>query len=115
MSTKQTHAHKMIAETAQKMAHEVWDAIMTSRGDIFDRFKNQPDNDGLTTAQLEEKFCSKLWPTMLDEARGALASLLASPSIDDLQKQLIYDALCLDSTLMRKGKRLVMQRQGRVH
>lgn len=97
----QSHAHKLVAETAKGMAREVWDKIMTTRGDIFDRFKAQPDNDGLSTKELEEKFCSKLWPSMLDEARGVLAGMLRNPSIDPLQKQTICDALLLDNTLLR--------------
>lgn len=104
-TNKQTHAHKMVAETAQGMAHEVWDKIMTTRGDIFERFKNQPDNAGLTTKELETKFCAKLWPTMLDEARATLARMLTLPSTSPLQKEQIYDALRLDNTLLRGRER----------
>lgn len=98
---KQMHAHKLVAETAQGMAREVWDKIMTTRGDIFARWKAQPDNEGLSTKELEDKFCAKLWPTLLDEARTTLGAMLSNPSIDPLQKEQIYESLCLDSTLLR--------------
>lgn len=102
-----SHAHKMVAQTAQEMAKVVWDQIMTTRGDLFDIQKRaHPD---MTTAELEEHFCSRLWPTMLDEARGALAGMLRSPSIDPLQAKLIYDALRLDNTLLRGRNRMTQQ------
>lgn len=94
----QAHAHKLVAETAKGQAHEIWDAIMTSRGDIYDRFKAQhPDR---TTRELEELFVAKLWPTLLGEARATLALMLRNPHIDPLQKATIYDALLLDHTLI---------------
>lgn len=108
-----SHAHKMVAQTAQEMAKVVWDQIMTTRGDLFD--KQRAANPDMTTAQLEEHFCSVLWPTMLDEARGALAGMLRNPSIDHLQAQLIYDALRLDASLMRGRERMTQQVIGRLN
>lgn len=95
----QAHAHKMVAETAKGMAQEVWDRIMTERGDIFDRFR-AAHPECATTQQLADLFTGRLWPTMLGEARATLALMLRNPHIDDLQKAAIYDALLLDHTLI---------------
>ncbi len=95
----QAHAHKLVAQTAQGQAHQIWDAIMTSRGDIYDKFKAQHP-ECTTSKELETLFVAKLWPTMLGEARATLALMLRNPHIDDLQKAAIYDALLLDHTLI---------------
>lgn len=97
-------AHELVAKTAVGQAHVVFDAIMTSRGDIYKKLQAKwPDAD---SAEIERRFVEELAPTLLDEARSTLAGMLASPSIDHLQKEVIYDALRLDNTLKRATGRV---------
>jgi hypothetical protein len=110
----EAHAHKQVAEVAKKMAHEVFDQIMTKRGDIFDRLKKQ--NPEMSTKELEEFFVAKLFPTLLVEARATLAGMLRDPSNSHLHPD-IYEALLLDNTLLRGRGRLTAEemKKGRLN
>lgn len=99
----EAHAHKQVAEVAKGMAHEIFDQIMTKRGDIFDRLKAQ--NPEMSTKELEAFFVAKLYPTLLDEARAVLTGMLRDPSNSHLHSD-IYEALLLDNTLLRGRGRL---------
>jgi len=99
----EAHAHKQVAEVAKSMAHEIFDQIMTKRGDIFDRLKKQ--NPEMSTKELEAFFVAKLYPTLLVEARASMAAILRDPSNSHLHPD-IYEALLLDNTLLRGRGRL---------
>ena len=92
---KGAHAHKMIAETAQKMAEEVYES-WASRSDEFYK-----ENRDLKT------YVSSCWPLYLDAARATLAQMLTT-NVDDVLKVQIHDALVKDATL-RRGREGVLQ------
>ena len=91
------HVHKLVAETAQAMCHEVYDALM-QRDDWYRQWKAQHPN--LRGPALEEAFVKKNWGKYVDAARATLASMLAKPIDPDL-KESIMSALLLDNTLLR--------------
>ena len=99
---REIHVHKMVKETAEQLAHELFDAIMTRQGDIWDAFRAQ--FPGRTTAQLERIFVAHHWPKAIPTARATLAGMLhqgVSPGLDEATKMSIHEALAADATLMR--------------
>lgn len=105
---KVAHCHKMIAKTAQDMAHVLFDEMM-SRDVIWTQFKR--DHPGLTTKEAEEKFVAHMWPQLIESARATLASMLSGPYPDEMKED-IMDALVKDRTLMRGRGRAMHQVMG---
>jgi hypothetical protein len=91
------HAHKLIAETAVGMAHELYDTMMRDN-QWYDLWKKQ--NPGLGAKALETRFVKKNQGKLLSAARHTLAGMLAHP-IDEGLKTIIMEALMLDNTLIR--------------
>ena len=95
--TKVQHVHKMVADTARAMCHEVYDALM-QRNEWCDLWKRQ--NPGLPPKALEEVFIERNWGKCVPGARATLTGMLSGP-YDQALKESIYDALILDRTLIR--------------
>lgn len=92
-----SHAHFLIKETAEAMAHELYDTMMSDNR-WYDYWKAQ--NPGLDTKQLEDAFVRRNLSRLLPQARATLAQMLRG-SNDDALKETIYDALLKDATLVR--------------
>lgn len=92
------HCHELIAETAQAMAHEVWDELATRDDNWLRWWKSQ--HPGKALAFLEKAWVASHWARFIPGARAILAGMLANP-IDETQKTRIHEALVLDSTLKR--------------
>lgn len=92
-----THAHKLVAETAEAMAHEVYDALM-ERNDWYRDWKRQ--NVGVGAKVLETRWVRQHKADFIEAARAQLAGMLAHP-IDPKEKEAILEALLLDNTLKR--------------
>jgi hypothetical protein len=88
-------AHKLVAETAMAMAHELYDTLMSDNL-WYEAWTAQ--NPGLGPKALEARFCAKNQQRLLPGARATLAGLLREP-IDPGQKEVIMEALLLDATL----------------
>jgi hypothetical protein len=84
-------AHPLVAKTAREMAAELFEELC--RRNEFYRLNV---NRG--------KFLAKMAPKLLEEARTTLAQTLAQTSSDVLKEQ-IAEALILDNSLKRNGKR----------
>lgn len=96
MNPRQIYAHEQVISVALKMAHEVYDELMTSDNELYADWKKQcPD---LTAEKCEELFCQLMIPKLLEPARATLASMLAKSEFAHLHES-IYDALCLDNIL----------------
>src|ERR1700733_6082412 len=91
------HCHKMIAEVAQAMAHECYDALM-QRNDWYDLWKRQ--HPGLSGKALESRWVKEKGGTFVPGARATLAGMLQT-GIDSMLKEQIMEALLLDNTLIR--------------
>jgi hypothetical protein len=103
---KQTHCHKLIARTAAGMAFEIYDKLM-ERNDWYEEWKRK--NPDLSGEALANEFVRRIWPTLIDDARATLAGMLACP-LDEGLKEEIYQALCLDSQLIRgRGRATTLQ------
>ncbi len=94
------HAHSLVAETAQTMAHELFEKTMQDNGFYSEFLKNNP---GRTLGELERMYTAKMWPVLVEQARATLAGMLAKP-IDEDAKERIMEALVLDNSLVRGRK-----------
>lgn len=95
--SKAAHCHVMIRETAQALAHELYDQLMKD-DNIFKAWKAQ--NPGLNAKALEATFVASKWGLCVEPARTTLTLLLRG-NLDEAVKDSIYTALCLDRTLVR--------------
>ena len=91
------HCHKLIRQTAQEMAHECYSELMR-RNDWYQGWKAlHPE---CNSKQLEDRWVAKKWGEFVEGARAILAEMLRKPIDEDL-KFSIYEALCLDRTLIK--------------
>jgi hypothetical protein len=95
------HCHKLLAETAKAMAHELYDTMMLDN-EWYQIWKRR--NQGKGARALELAFVAKNWGRLVPNARATLAEMLGNPLLDPALAEQIYDALLLDSTLVR-GRR----------
>ena len=91
------HCHKLVAETARAMCHELFDTLMHDNA-WYDVWRRQ--NPGMSARQLEAAFVARNWGRLVQSARATLAAMLSGP-YDDATKTRVYEALCLDNTLIR--------------
>ena len=92
---KGAHAHKMVAETAKKMAEEVYESWASRSNEFYAEHRTL------------EEYVKSCWPLYLDAARATLAQMLTT-NMDDVLKDEIHDALIKDATL-RRGREGVLQ------
>lgn len=95
---RQRHVHKYVAKVAQEAANEHYEVLMGASNELFAEWKRQ--NPGANDAELRKRFVVKHWGKYVEFARATLARILAT-STDDHLRETIYEALCLDATLMR--------------
>lgn len=88
--------HKLIAQTAQDMAREVYASFARASNEWHSENRN------------EEEYVKESWPLYIEAARTTLAELLSVPSTAELLKEQIYDALCKDNAI-RRGRTLQVQ------
>jgi hypothetical protein len=91
------HCHFLIAETAQAMAHSLYDDCMRDNK-IWLQWKEMCPE--LTRTDLEDRFVDLLWPKLIEQARATLAKMLSGP-YDQVLKDQIADALIKDGSLRR--------------
>lgn len=91
----QVACHKLIMVTAIEMCHELYETMMTVNT-WYDAWKKQ--NPGASAKAMQARFVRKNLVFVVPQARATLAGMLAMP-IDPKQKEEIYEALLLDSTL----------------
>jgi hypothetical protein len=92
------HCHKLLAETAKAMAHELYDKMMLDN-EWYAIWKRR--NPGANALALESRFVAKNWGKLVPQARAILGQMLGNPSLDPSQAEQIYDALVLDNSLVR--------------
>ncbi len=85
-ASRQSKCHWRIAKVAKEIAHIRYDAYAS-------------DNRFYAAYPDEDKFVRKFWGVYIDIARDLLANLLTDPMIGDGEKEEIYNALLLDSTV----------------
>lgn len=91
------HVHKYVAQVAHAAANELYDELM-SNNLIYGAWRKRfPDK---TSKALRATFVAMNWGKCVPLARATLARLLAT-STDEVLKETIYEALCLDATLKR--------------
>lgn len=94
------HAHKLVAETAEAMAHELYDTMMQDNQWYKLWRKSHP---GMGKVALEELFVRKNFGKMIPQARATLTQMMQSYAAkgDQEMADKIYEALTLDATLIR--------------
>ena len=98
------NAHRLVAETAVKLAYNVYEAWMGANNDLYRTMR-----ENLTNRRIETIFVAKIAPTLLEEARIALTECLSQPDseVPVSMKDEIAEALILDNDL--RAKRIVAQ------
>jgi hypothetical protein len=97
MAQRGVHCHKLVRETAEEMAHQVYDELM-KRNDWYAEWRRQ--HPGMGPKGLEATFVHKTLSQYVELARAKLAEMLGNPSYSQLHEE-IYEALQLDLTLVR--------------
>ena len=95
-------AHKLVLKTAQDMAFELYEEVMSGSNDMYKGWKELVANGQLTTKQAERMFVALVAPKLLEPARAILAHMLADPSLAHLHAD-IYDSILLDNSV-RAGR-----------
>ncbi len=90
------NAHRMVAETAVKMADEYFDLYMAENNALWKMFK-----ENLTPKQRRVAFVAKIAPSLLEDARLLLVDCLSQPEdvVTQHMKDSIMEALVLDNDL----------------
>lgn len=97
-----TLAHKRVAQIAVAMANEIYEEL-APRNQFYAAF---PDR---------REFLNQCAPTLIHEARSALAKMLSDPGISDHDKEEIFEALELDRAIPDAENRSVTTLPGLPH
>lgn len=92
-----SHAHYRVYETAVEMGHQLYDHMMMDNQWYAQWRAANPELKGQA---LEARFVAKNLRLLLPQARAAMAALLRTTN-DEVMKEEIYEALCLDATLVK--------------
>jgi hypothetical protein len=90
-------AHKLVLETAQKMAGELYDEVMSGNA-MYAGWKEMTIKRGLTGEESQRLFVALIAPKLLEPARAILAAMLGDKSKEHLHET-IYDSMLLDNTI----------------
>ena len=96
-------AHPMVAKLAIDMAHELFEIYMR----VNTIYRRMRADGQITEKAARMVFVSRVAPNMLEEARSALATMLALDDTAQCVKDEIYEALLLDSDL--RANRMVTE------
>ena len=91
-------AHKLVLETAQKMAGELYDEVMSGDNEMYSGWKEMTQDKGLTAEQSQRMFVALISPKLLEPARAILAHMLSDKSKEHLHAT-IYDSMLLDNSI----------------
>jgi hypothetical protein len=96
------NAHRMVAETAVKLAHELYESWMAEHNDVRRAFLAIPTEKARILA-----FVHQAAPQLLEEARLLLTDCLSQPDteVPPKMKDEIADALIKDSDLRANRRR----------
>lgn len=95
-------AHRLIAETAKAMAHELYDTMM-SDNEWYGVWKARWP--GLSSKALEVKFVVLNTAKLLPGARELLVGMLTAPGTPEAMKTEIAEALIADASLTQGRSR----------
>jgi hypothetical protein len=85
---RQIHCHKMVADTAKGMAAAVYEELA----------KN---NAWYELNRSQQVFVEKTYGSLIEQARQVLAQMLSSKTVEEQQKEIIFEALLLDKSLQQ--------------
>ena len=91
-------AHKLVLETARKMAGELYDEVMSGDNEMYSGWKEMTTAKGLTAEQSQRMFVALISPKLLEPARAILAHMLSDKSKEHLHAT-IYDSMLLDNAI----------------
>lgn len=86
--TRQIHCHKLVADTAKGMAAAMYEELAKNNG----WYKMNPS---------QSVFVEKAYGSLIEQARQILASMLSSKTVEEQQKEIIFEALLLDKSLQQ--------------
>lgn len=88
---KHSYAHRMVAKLQLEMAHAVYDELARKDNKFYREWN-------------ETEFVNMVAPTLRDEARKTLATMLGQPGVSDSEKEEIYTALVLDAEIPNEDR-----------
>ena len=88
-------SHHLVASTAIEMAETIYEELCLSSNALYKGLYNRKD------------FIQICAPTLRQAARIVLAKLLNDPNTSTMQKDIIYDALCMDASLPKTGTSII--------
>ena len=100
--SRNVSAHKLVLKTAQDMAFELYEEVMSGSNEMYKGWKELVDDGKLTSKQAERMFVALVAPKLLEPARAILAHMLANPSFAHLHEA-IYDSILKDN-ILRVGR-----------
>lgn len=85
--TNQKLAHELVAETAKEFAGVFYEEAACESDDFFHYYPDQKD------------FVAREWPRFVETARLQLSKMLGQPNVNEVQKEIIFEALLKHSSL----------------
>lgn len=93
---RQLNAHKLVWKTAQDMAANLYEEVMSGNNEMYAGWKNQwPEK---SAEERQKLFVAAIAPKLLEPARAILAAILADPTKAHLHEA-IYDSMILDNAV----------------
>lgn len=91
------NVHRLVAKTAIEMAQELFE-VYAAENNIYKRLRADGE---VSEKHARNFFVQRMAPKLYEDARQALAAMLAEPldKVSQHMKDEIYEALCLDNDL----------------
>lgn len=104
MSTKTKFAHELVAKTAKELAGEFYEMVAHHSDDFYAFYPKQ------------DAFIEREWKRFVEAARLSLSKLLGDSTMNEYQKEMIFDALIKHASMPGNTPRNVAQAvAGSVH
>jgi len=95
---KKVAAHELVLKTAQDMAYELFEEVMSGNNEMYAGWKEMCDKGELTQKQAERMFVALIAPKLLEPARAILAAMLGDQRFAHLHEA-IYSSMLLDNAI----------------
>lgn len=91
------NAHIQVAKVAIRMAHELYE-VWAEQNHIYKQLKDAKER-GFKVKDPRRLFVKRVAPTLLQDARRALAQTIANPNTTEYMREQIAEALIKDAAL----------------
>ena len=99
MTTNAKFAHELVAKTAREIAGEFYEMAAHESDDFFHYYPKQ------------DAFIEREWKKFIEAARLSLSKMLGDSTMNEYQKEIIFDALVKHAALPGNVDRRVAERE----